>query len=305
MEKFDIGLAYVWEFDKEFIDLIESNLQIHGLTTFIIGEHNVHEVGERIYNKSLGFRCYLDRAWDVDENFEELGKMVVKRKTVMLNPYKYVHHAIDKATMHLEFMTAGINVPYSIIIPPKSQSDSIKISVSDLAKLGRPFIIKPCNTTGGGTGVVTGAESLDEILTERKNFGDDKYILQQKIYPAMLDSKRSWFRCFWAFGKVFVCWWDDQTHIYALLTEDEIKYFRLRKLFTITKTIAHITGLDFFSTEIVLAENGKFLAIDYVNDQCDMRFQSIHPDGAPNEVINGMVENLRRYVSKLKKSDRN
>jgi hypothetical protein len=302
MEKFDIGLAYIWEYDKDFINLIEQHLQANGLTTFIIGEHNLYEVGQRVAERSLGFRIYLDRAWDVDDNFGELGKMVVRRKTIMLNQYKRVHHAIDKATMHLELITGGINVPYSIIIPPKSYSENIYLSLNDLACLGRPFIIKPCNTTGGGTGVVTGAESLEEILYERKNYGDDKYILQEKIYPAIFGSRRAWFRCFWAFGKPIPVWWDDQTHLYTLLTEDDIRHYNLKKLFPITKTIARLTGLDFFSTEIVLSADGQFVAIDYVNDQCDMRLQSRHFDGAPDVVVMQIIESLKKYIFRLKRT---
>lgn len=302
MEKFDIGLAYVWEYDKDFISLLEQDLQAHGLTTFIIGEHNLYEVGQRVAERELGFRTYLDRAWDVDDDFGELGKMVVRRKTIMLNQYKRVQHAIDKATMHLEFITGGIHVPYSIIIPPKNHADEIYLSLSDLAGLGRPFIIKPCNTTGGGTGVVTGAESLEEILYERKNLGDDKYILQEKIYPAFLDSRRAWFRCFWAFGKPIPVWWDDQTHVYTILTEEEIHRYNLKKLFPITKTIARLTGLDFFSTEIVLSTDGQFIAIDYVNDQCDMRLQSRHFDGAPDLVAAQIIEALRKYILRLKRT---
>ncbi len=302
MEKFDLGLAFVWEYDKDFIHLIERDLQANGLTTFIIGEHNIYEVAERVSERSLGFRTYLDRAWDVDDNFGELGKMIVRRKTIMLNQYKRVQHAIDKATMHLEFITGGIHVPHSIIIPPKSHTDEIYLSLSDLANLGRPFIIKPCNTTGGGTGVVTGAESLEEILYERNNFGNDKYILQEKIYPAMLDSRRAWFRCFWAFGKPIPTWWDDLTHCYAILTPEEIRQYNLKKLFPLTKTIARLTGLDFFSTELVLTESGQFIAIDYVNDQCDMRLQSQHFDGAPDLIVGEIIESLRKHILRLKRT---
>ncbi len=302
MEKFDIGLAYVWEYDKEFIDLLEQRLQNAGLTTYIIGDHNLYEAAEKIAGKEMSFRFYLDRAWDVEENYEEFGKMLMKRKTIILNGYKYVTHAIDKATMHLEFITNGINVPYSIIIPPKSQHADVYISVSDLAHLGRPFIIKPCNTTGGGTGVVTGAESLDEILDERHTFGDDKYILQEKIYPTYLGDKRAWFRCFWAFGKPIPTWWDDTNHRYSILTEDEFDRFALKKLFSITKKIASLTALDFFSTEIALCTSGKFISIDYINDQCDMRLQSSHFDGVPNEIAEAIIDNLIKYIKRIKKT---
>ena len=245
MPVFDLGLAYVWEFDEDFIDLIELEARKNNLKTFRITNDNFYEVYRLVKKSELKFKSYFDRAADVDEEFEELNAFLEARGTQMINPHKKVLHAIDKATMHLEFISAGLDVPYSIIIPPHTDFENIFISVDDLRVLGRPFIIKPCNNTGGGVGVVTGAESLKDILTERRKNSDDKYIIQEKIYPKIFNGKRAWFRCFWAFNEVIPVWWDDQTHLYSMLSTDEIKNFRLKKLFTSTKKIAEITKLNF------------------------------------------------------------
>lgn len=298
---FDIAISYVWEFDKDFIDLIEKTLQPYGLSTFIITEKNIHEVTDLIKRRKLWFHSYLDRASDVDDDFSELAKVLTRRKCRIFNPYKNVEHAIDKANMHLEFITAGLNVPYSIIIPPHDDREELVLSVDDLAILGRPFIIKPCNTTGGGIGVVTGAETLREVLLERRTNKSDKYLIQQKITPCILDDHTAWFRCFWAFGKPIASWWDDKTHIYELLLAEQIQSYSLQKLNQITRTIAGITQLDFFSTEIVLTTDKKFVVIDYVNDQCDMRLKSLHRDGVPDDIVFKIVNNLRINLQRLKK----
>ncbi len=302
MEIYDLALAYVWEYDDDFINLVEDRFREAGLTTFIISEHNINEVLEKVMKRKLHFNFYLDRAWDVDERFENLGRILLRRKAVLFNPYKNVLHAIDKASMHLEFITAGLNVPYSIIIPPHSENEEIFISVENLAKLGRPFIIKPCNTTGGGIGVVTGAETLKEIIDERITNCDDKYLLQEKIYPKILEGRRAWFRSFWAFGKAIPVWWDDQTHLYETLQPEHYINYRLRKLRQITRKIAELTMLDFFSTEIVLTEDDNFLLIDYVNDQCDMRIKSRHYDGIPDNIVNEIIKSMLRYTIRKKSS---
>lgn len=301
IEKFDIGFAYVWEFDEDFIHKFEEVFHANNLSTFIIGPNNIEEVKKRIKEKNLHFNFYFDRGWDVEESFEALGNLLMKRKTHIFNPYKKVLHAIDKATMHLEFITAGLNVPYSIIIPPVKEREELFISLSHLAILGRPFIIKPCNTTGGGIGVVTGAESLHDVLHERKFNHEDKYLLQEKIYPAYLNGKRAWFRVFYAFGKIIPVWWDDLTHRYQILTAEEIEMYKLKKLFQITRTIYNTIELDFFSTEIVITPQYKFIAIDYVNDQCDLRLQSGHSDGVPDEIIYSIIVAAKNRVLKLKK----
>lgn len=300
MKIFDLGIAYNWEYDVDFVSLVEQKLQAVGLSSYVIHNNNVLEVKEDLLQKELAFNCYLDRAWDVDERFEEIGKILQRRKTRIFNPYKNVLHAIDKASMHLEFITAGLNVPYSIIIPPHNQKEDIKLSVEDLAILGRPFIIKPCNTTGGGIGVVTGAESLKEILNERTSYNNDKYLIQEKIYPGMIENKRTWFRCFGAFGKVIVVFWDDQTHIYEPISEVLKSKINIKKLNQITKTILGIIQLDFFSTEIVLTNANKFVVIDYVNDQCDMRLKSKHVDGVPDEIVNQIISYLIKAIIKVK-----
>jgi hypothetical protein len=136
MEIYDIGLAFVWEYDDDFINLIELSIQNAGLSSFRITEWNIHEVTEKVKNRKLGFNFYLDRASDVNDKFLSLAKILSRRKTRIFNPYKNVRHAIDKASMHLEFITLGLNVPYSIIIPPHSQYNNIFISIDELSKLG-------------------------------------------------------------------------------------------------------------------------------------------------------------------------
>lgn len=304
MNLYDLAIAYDWEFDVEFVSAIEKMMHQFGISTYIITYKNIDEVTDNVKQRKLGFRCLLDRASDVDDNFIELNRTLTKRRSYVFNPHKLVEHAIDKANMHLEFITSGINVPYSIIIPPHSQAKEIFISIDDLELLGRPFIIKPCNITGGGMGVVMGAESLKEVLNARQKHINDKYLIQEKVYPKMLDGKRAWFRCYWAFGKAVCTWWDDETHIYNELLDSEIEEFGLRKLFLITKTIQRITQLDFFSTEIAVNTKNKFVVIDYVNDQCDMRLKSLHTDGVPDNVVMEIINNLRLFVAKEKRSNR-
>ena len=120
----------------------------------------------------------------------------------------------------------------------------------------------------------------------------------------MLDGKRAWFRSFWAFGRPIPVWWDDQTHLYEELKKEEMEYFGLKKLYEITRKIAKITGLDFFSTEIVFTSDNKFVVIDYVNDQCDMRLKSKHLDGVPDSVGYQIVNNLLRIIQREKKKSK-
>ncbi|MHB9013121.1 MAG: hypothetical protein ACYC49_12980, partial [Ignavibacteriaceae bacterium] len=124
---------------------------------------------------------------------------------------------------------------------------------------------------------------------------------QEKIHPAILEGNRAWFRCFWSFGTTIPVWWDDQTHLYKEMMPEELTKFKLKKLLQITNLIAKNVMLDFFSTEIVLTGDNKFIAIDYVNDQCDMRLSSLHHDGVPDNVILRIIKKMLKAVISGKK----
>lgn len=296
MEKFDLAIAYTWEYDEEFVEAIIKIFEEKNLTTLKITYENVDEIIQKISNKEIITKFYLDRASDVAEEFEPLAKLMQENKTYIINQYSNVQFAIDKATMHLEFITKGINTPYTIIISPYKEKKDIELSLEQLAKLGRPFIIKPANTTGGGTGVVKGAETLADVLKARQHLEDDKYLLQEKIEPVEIDGKRFWFRSFYAFGKIIHCWWNDLTHIYSEITEEDFIKYKLGEMDNIVRKINEITNLDFFSTEIALTKEQKFIVIDYVNDQCDMRFQSKHFDGVPDKVVYQIIESMAEFI---------
>jgi len=40
----------------------------------------------------------------------------------------------------------------------------------------------------------------------------------------------------------------------------------------------------------------KFILIDYVNDQCDMRLRSNHVDGIPDEVVSEFVQAMKEKI---------
>ncbi len=296
-EFFHLAVAWDWIFDRDFIQLLEDQLHARHLLFYSVSHHNTHETIRRIQRGELIFGAFLDRAVDSDEHFQSVARTMRKTSTYFINPPEAIVHAIDKATMHLEFMTKGLNVPFSIIITPFNKRREVELTLSDLARLGRPFIIKPANTTGGGIGVITGAESLKDVIESRQHHKNDKYLLQEKIRPILMDVHKAWFRVFYIFGLIVPCWWDDETHRYALISPTEREAFGLDPLSSITRRIHDVCGLDFFSTEIAITNEKKFVVVDYVNDVCDMRLQSKHYDGVPDSVV---VEICIRIARRLR-----
>jgi glutathione synthase/RimK-type ligase-like ATP-grasp enzyme len=296
MDHFHLAAAWDWELDRDFMAMLESQIHAHRFSFYSITHHNTHETLKKLQKGELSFSAFLDRAGDGDEKFPPLARWMKKTSALFINHPDIAHHAGDKATMHLEFITHGINVPFTIIISPFSKKREIELSLTDLAHLGRPFIIKPANTTGGGVGVILGAETLKDVIESRQHHKNDKYLLQERIRPTFFEGRKAWFRVFSVFGTVIPCWWDDETHLYKMITRNEVTEHGLRPVLSITKTIAEVCKLDFFSTEIARTEEGRFVVVDYVNDICDMRLQSKHRDGVPDLVV---LEVCRRIAFHL------
>lgn len=298
LNEYELGIAWTWEYDREFVSLIESEARTRGIATTLIDRSNVERLLAELRSGQMRLDVLLDRASDEDEAFHPLHRYLADHAsdTYVVNPLDLQMRAADKATMHLEFMSHGINVPYTIIISPYADAREPGFSVTELQRLGRPFIIKPANTTGGGIGVVLGAETLKEVLVARQRHEQDKYLLQETIRPTVLNGRRAWFRVIVAFGSVFPCWWDEQTHEYEEISPEEEAALGLSPLRALASRIGQVCGLEFFSTEIALTSDRRLVVVDYVNEICDMRPKSGHRDGVPDRVVRSVAQALVAFV---------
>jgi hypothetical protein len=164
----------------------------------------------------------------------------------------------------------------------------------DLTPLGHHFVIKPSNE-GGGEGVILGAFSMDQILRARMQHPEQKYLVQATVIPRTIHGQPAWFRVFYAVGKTYPCFWHPLTHVFSVVTPYDEHRYELTPLHDITKRIASICKLDWFSTEIALTHQ-EFVVVDYVNDGIDTRVQSKAVDGVPDEVMQGIANQLVSLV---------
>lgn len=301
MRRVDLGIAWEWEYDQAFIEHLQNACAQAGLSTCVISPGNVEKVTVEYRARKLAFQVYLDRGSDAAKEFLPLAQLVEQGGSRIINRYSAMHWAMDKATMHLEFLEAGLDVPYTIILSPYNKQPKVEISTFD--KLGRPFVIKPA-IGGGGVGVVTGAETLADVLQARMSQNRQKYLLQKKVEPVMLGRRRAWFRVYYVLGDSYLVWWDDLTHVYHYLEPAEEREFYLSPMRDIITKIAKISGLDFFSAEIALTPDGRFVVVDYVNEVCDMRSQDSHADGAPSRLLDEIVASAMRFVQREKQRER-
>ncbi len=295
MQRYDLAIAWCWEFDADFVFHIDTECGRRGLFSYLIHPHNLFETLHRMENRELRFKVFFDRASDQEEDFDQLVDLMQYRRVKMINDADRVLWAIDKATMHKEFSSNGIHVPHTIILPPWDKRP--RLNSIHLDRVGTPFVIKPA-CGGCGDGVITDARTMEDVQQTRQEFPDDKYLVQEKIDPVQINGHRAWFRVFFAFGEILPCWWDDQTKIADVLSPLEIDRKIYSNIKSIMRQVAKISKLELFSTEIALTSQGKLLVIDHVNDQVDLRKKSSHFDGIPNEVVDRIVINLVDWVEK-------
>ena len=283
----DLCLPWFWEYDIDFVQFVERACQEQGLTLWQITPENLLESISALYKGERTFNTLLDRSQGEDR-FLPIDRWAKEYKKKRINPSELSRWSEDKATMHLELITAGINTPHTILLSPFLEQPVLP--ALDLAPLGQQFVIKPSNG-GGSEGVILGASSFDQILRARMEFPEQKYLLQATVAPRTIQGRPAWFRAFYAVGKTYVCWWHPLTHVYAMVTTSEENRYELAQLHEITQRIALICKLDWFTTEIALTLE-DFVVVDYVNDQIDTRIQSKAVDGAPDEIMQGITSRL-------------
>jgi hypothetical protein len=293
---FDLVLAFDWEYDWDFIRLIESFCRDLGLRTLTVSHLNIAEALQSLRHGELDGRILFDRASGSTPDFLSFQTLALEREWEVIEPVGKLRWASDKATMHLELISRGLHTPYTIILPAYESERELPIEAGDLAPLGTPFVIKPANTTGGSLGVVPDARGLEDARTARRLYPRDKYLLQERVVPDEKDGRRFWFRGFYVLGDIYCAWWDDLTHLYAELPPEEVGGYGLAPLFAIVHAVADISGLRFFSTEIARDAEGRFLIVDYVNENCDMRLQSLAGDGVPDAIVRRIARRIATYT---------
>jgi len=293
MTSYDLCLAWNWEYDADFVVLLDMSCRSRGLSLLQITPGNLTDLLQSLVNHQVTFRAFLDRASETDARFTPLVQWARRHAIYRINPYEQAYRTWDKATMHLALNNAALPTPYTIILP--SYEEQPELPSIDLSPLGDSFTIKPAHGSGG-EGVLTEATSIAQVLAARQEHPTDRYLVQAHIVPAQLGSRPAWFRVIDCAGRVHPCWWDPHTHVYTPVTFTEESRYCLSPLHDLTASIARLCGLDLFSTEISLTPNCLFVIIDYVNDQIDLRLQSKTMDGVPDEIVHDIVESLVELV---------
>ena len=186
-------------------------------------------------------------------------------------------------------------MPWTLVVPRK-RPEGWKLSAEEHSALGQPFIIKPAMGYGR-KGLVLDATSEADLERSIAAWPDNHYLFQRRIVPRERDGSPVYFRVYYVFGSVWLSWWNCFNDQYRMVTDAERSELQLDRLEEIIRQIATLTGMTFFSTEIAQAEDGEFVVIDYVNDQCHLLSQSANPQlGVPDELISAIAKKIVEAV---------
>jgi glutathione synthase/RimK-type ligase-like ATP-grasp enzyme len=290
MKEYDFALNWSVKTREHFINALKEASEKKDLSFLWICDDNVKDVIKRLEKGELKINFLLDTEATYNKEKDLYARVCYAVKDTggaIVNDPDRARLAVDKSVMHYELINAGIHTPYSVIVR-NWEPGSFRLSDEEKKKLGNPFVIKPaCGY--GQQGVVRDAHgSIREIARARNFDHGDNFLLQERIDPIELGGKRAWFRVFHIFDTIIPCWWDDRTSWYNHLTEEEFRDYRLAPLAKIVSRIADIAPLLWFSTEIAVDRKSgrlRFVAIDYVNDQCDMTAQSQDKSGVPDSIV--------------------
>ena len=297
MFRYDLAVTHDWEYDADFVRVVAEAARGRGLACLLVPSADARRVLEEFKAGQVDFQVLLDRASGSSPEFVELQALALERGRDVIDGLDRIRWASDKATMHLEFIAAGIHTPYTLILPSFAAEPRLDLDPAALAPLGVPFVIKPANTTGGSLGVIADAAGPADVLAARRTYPNDKYLLQEKVVPEVRAGRRSWFRGFYVLGEVHLTWWDDLTHVYSELGYDEAARSGLVPVYGIVRDIARVSKLRFFSTEVARDVRGRLLVVDYVNEICDMRLRSGHPDGVPDAVVGRIAGRIAAHAA--------
>jgi hypothetical protein len=298
---YDLVMTHKLDADDLFIHCVQQHCAELGLNFFLVEPLWVEPFCDQLAKGKVWARALLNMHSEhhlPDDIYHRLIWLAHERKTQVIDPPDIALAAFDKARLHLRLLTAGFQLPFTVIVP-REQAGNLALSESDRAALGAPFVIKPA-LGYGRRGVIMDAASEQDLARSIAAWPDRHYLLQRRIVPQTQNGEPVYFRVFYVFGSVWYCWWNCFTDRYRLPTPAEVEQLELTPLRDTVRRIAQLTGMKFFSSEIALTESGEFVLIDYVNDQCHMLSQSSDPRmGVPDDLVRAIARRLVEGAKQL------
>lgn len=291
MKVYDVGFGWAHPADQEFAILFRSALKKRHHSVLEVTFENLEQVIRDVKEEKIGIRTFFNRGVDDDPGFPVLGMLLSKQGSRIVNNLEQTVLHNSKAVLHELFETNGLPVPKTVIL----RSRVSKKQAGQIAEqVGVPFVIKPGHG-GGGDYVKTNATTAKEIEESVADNAPDQTLVQEYITPALLKGRIAWFRPIYAAGNIISLWWDPRNHFYEEFGNSKEENQAKNVLEQYVEKMANISGMDLFSSEIVLDQQGNYVVVDYLNHPIDLNPRDVVPDGLPRPI----VERIATYLAAI------
>lgn len=291
---YDLAMTHKLDADDFFIHRVQQHCAQRSLNFFLVEPLWVESFTKKLSAGEIEVRVLLNMHSEhhqPDEPFHRLIRLADQRKTRVIDPPDIALAAFDKALLHPRIISAGLNAPYTVIVP-ESEIASRRLTDEERARLGSPFVIKP-NLGYGRKGVILDATSEADLARSHAQWPGGSFLLQHRIAAKTINGLPAYFRVYFVFGSVWLAWWNFFNDQYRAVSPEEVELHGLKPLREIVERVAQLSQMNFFSSEIALTEAGEFVLIDYVNDQCHLLTQSANPQiGVPDEIVAAIAHRL-------------
>ncbi len=289
-----------------------------GLSCCLVHDGVVREAIERLQTGRLHCGFHLDyfALWHVPgDPYARLAEAIRDSGGSTINSPARSRFFTNKANAHAKLRRQGLGVPATLIVAPGAEIDASALAVQGVSLDGNKAIyVKPANgfASSGVTRIDNcKAERLEAVLAEtRQQHSGDAFLIQRAVTCPRLHSEDGLER--WAYWRIVYCmgelvpfWWhkseaDQGRPSYQRVSGADIKRLKLADVLAYCRDLAKLCGLDWFSTELCASEGGEpssyhvpgpegrilpVVAIDYVNDQCDVDVQSRWIGGPPDAFV--------------------
>jgi hypothetical protein len=300
-----------------------------GLSCAVIHAGVVHEAIRRLGQGRLHIGFHLDyfALWHQPQDpYACLALAVQDADGRPVNPPARSRLFTDKAAAHVELVRRGLGVPPTVLVRPWEAEHALTPAERSRLRLDEPQVspgarvyVKAANGFSGRGIARTDRTDPDGLAgalhAARQHDRQDAYLIQREVRCPRLAcddgvARPAYWRILYCLGELIPFWWSSQEPeqgrpSYRRLTANEVRRHRLRPVLRYAAALVGVCRLDWFSTELCLSESDEpsrfrvtaddgrrlpVVAIDYVNDQCDVDVQSRWLGAPPDGVVRYLAE---------------
>jgi hypothetical protein len=317
----------------EFESWLAAEADRLGLTCAVIHDGTVREVIRRlgVGELSIGYHLDYHALWHRPEDaYARLAEAVQDAGGQPVNAPARSRAFTDKAAAHAELLRHELGVPPTLIFRSGTADRPLTAAERRFLRLEEPgarLYIKPANGFGGkGMTCVSGADVgafVPGLAGARQYDRQDTYLVQREIRAPMMGcddgvERPAYWRILACLGDLIPFWWSPLERSsgrpsYQRVIPEEIRRHRLQPVLAYARALADLSGLEWFSTELCLSDGPEtsryhvkmndgrerpVVAIDYLNDQCDVDVQSRWPGAPPDDVVRHVARRFAREAAR-------